>query len=38
MSAGASGHIPPDSRSDATPAAAGQRRGLSHARTRDERT
>jgi hypothetical protein len=34
--AGASGHVPPDPRSDATPAAAGQRPGLSHAHTGDE--
>jgi predicted GIY-YIG superfamily endonuclease len=31
--AGGNGHAPFDSRSDAAPGAAGQRRGLSHART-----
>jgi uncharacterized protein DUF2637 len=36
--AGASGHVPPDSHSDATPAAAGQRPGLSRAHTGDEHT
>jgi hypothetical protein len=31
--AGANGHVPSDSRSDAAPGAAGQRRGLSHTHT-----